>query len=594
MKKYPLVLVAAVAFAAGLWLRGGPPKADTSATESATAVTDWTCSMHPQIHQPKPGLCPLCGMDLIPAALGNSGAATGAREIELTEYARRLAGIATAPVERKFVEQTVRMVGKIAYDETRTRDIAVLADGVIERLFVNYVGVPVRAGDHLADLYSPDVYAAARELLIATEASAAPGVQEAARRKLLLLGVSDSQVEAIVRDREARKTYTIFSPINGVLTSMGGHQGHWLMRGEQLGEITDTSVVWALLDAYESDIGLIHYGQQVHLTVEALPGRTFTGFVSFIPPELDDMTRSVKVRLNVPNAEGELKPGMFVRAELKVLHAGAGIEIAPDLAGKWISPMHPEIVKDGPGECDICGMPLVTAESLGFIQPSSATSPPPLVIPATAPLLTGRRAVVYVAVPGREGTFEGREINLGPRAGDYYLVASGLAEGEQVVANGAMKIDSAIQILAKPSMMSAPDEPRAPAPAAWRDAVSSYLDLQGALAADHLEHARKTASALAARTKDSDWQEPREALAALASAKDLEAARGEFKRVSDLFLAAAAQYGGVDGPLYKVHCPMAFDDAGADWLQAGREVRNPYFGSEMLTCGAIQETYGIR
>lgn len=443
------------------WLFATPKPAETTPAQSvapASEVTEWTCSMHPQIRQPKPGQCPICGMDLIPVTVESSSAKAGPRELTLSPEARKLAEIEVAPVERKLVTSQLRLVGKIAADETKVRDVVVLADGVVERLYVNFVGVPVKQGDHLAEFYSPEVLAAAKELLVARDAARAggsSGILESARRKLELLGVTDAQIEETLKSGKAAKTFTIFSPGAGVLTSMGGHEGHWLSKGEHLGEITDLSTVWVLLDAYESDLSFIRYGQQVTFTVEALPGRSFTGSVSFIPPNLDEMTRTVKVRLNAPNPDGLLRPGMFVRATVQATVTADGQVIHPEMAGKWISPMHPEIVKDAPGTCDICGMPLVSAESLGLVATRAVE--PPLVIPATAPLITGKRAVVYVQLG--EGRYEGREIELGPRAGDYYVVLAGLREGEQVVVRGNFKIDSSLQIQGKPSMMS-PEEGR--------------------------------------------------------------------------------------------------------------------------------------
>jgi Cu(I)/Ag(I) efflux system membrane fusion protein len=167
------------------------------------------------------------------------------------------------------------------------------------------------------------------------------------------------------------------------------------------------------------------------------------------------MTRTAKVRVNVPNPDGKLKPEMFVRAVVRAQVAADGRVADPELAGKWISPMHPEIIKEGPGACDICGMALVRAEDLGYLAPAADAAALSLLIPASAPLITGKRAVVYVEAPGAERpTFEGREVVLGPRAGDEYIVESGLEEGELVVTSGNFKIDSALQILAKPSMMS--------------------------------------------------------------------------------------------------------------------------------------------
>ncbi|MHC4656875.1 MAG: heavy metal-binding domain-containing protein, partial [Planctomycetota bacterium] len=153
------------------------------------------------------------------------------------------------------------------------------------------------------------------------------------------------------------------------------------------------------------------------------------------------------------NTEGKLKPEMFVRAVVRSRVAGGGKVMAPEMAGKWICPMHPAVVKTEAGNCNICGMDLVTTESLGYVVDTPKQAP--MVIPASAPLITGVRAVVYVQVPGAEKpTYEGREIVLGSRAGDYYIVKSGLAEGEIVVTNGNFKIDSALQIQAKPSMMN--------------------------------------------------------------------------------------------------------------------------------------------
>jgi Cu(I)/Ag(I) efflux system membrane fusion protein len=159
--------------------------------------------------------------------------------------------------------------------------------------------------------------------------------------------------------------------------------------------------------------------------------------------------------VNAPNAELKLKPGMFVRAVAKANVAAGGLIMDADMEGKWICPMHPDVVKDSAGDCDICGMPLVRTESLGFVGLNPKDADKPLVIPDSAPLITGTRAIVYVEVPGSEKpTYEGREIVLGPRAGDYYLVVHGLEEGERVVTRGGFKLDAELQIKAKPSMMT--------------------------------------------------------------------------------------------------------------------------------------------
>jgi Cu(I)/Ag(I) efflux system membrane fusion protein len=170
---------------------------------------------------------------------------------------------------------------------------------------------------------------------------------------------------------------------------------------------------------------------------------------------LDPVTRTVKVRVDVPNQDGKLKPEMFVKALVKANVAAAGKVMDPRLAGKWICPMHPSVIKNGPGQCDICGMSLVKTESLGYVSTEPQDFEKPLVIPVTAALITGTRAIVYVEVPNADKpTYEGREVVLGPRAGDYYIVRNGIEEGQRVVTRGNFKIDSALQIQAKPSMMT--------------------------------------------------------------------------------------------------------------------------------------------
>jgi len=245
----------------------------------------------------------------------------------------------------------------------------------------------------------------------------------------------------------------IYAPIGGIVINKHVTEGTYVQTGTKIYTIADLSQLWVQLDAYESDMMWIRYGQEVEFTTQAYPGEVFKGRISFISPTVDPKTRTIKVRLNVSNPKEKLKPEMFVRAIVRSNIASGAKVMASDMTGKWICPMHPSVIKNRPGKCDICGMDLVTTESLGYVKAESNETP--LVIPASAPLITGKRAVVYVQVPNREKpTYQGREIVLGPRAGDYYIVKSGLAEGELIVTNGNFKIDSALQIQARPSMMN--------------------------------------------------------------------------------------------------------------------------------------------
>jgi len=431
----------------------------------AKGETIWTCSMHPQIHLPKPGPCPLCGMDLIPLE-DNSDEEDGMREISVSETSAKLMRLETTPVERRFVEAEVRLTGKVNYDETRVSYITAWLPGRLDRLFVDYTGVQVNKGDHMVSIYSPELLVAQQELLQAIESvkrlknsdlaiirETAAATVEASREKLRLWGLTAEQVQAIETRGTLTDQITLTSPVDGIVIHKNAQEGQYVKTGDRIYTVADLSRVWVELDAYESDLPWLRYGGTVTFTSEAWPGETFTGTISFIDPILDTATRTVRIRVIVDNPENNLKPGLFVRAVVHPRLARDGQVTDPDLAGKWISPMHPEVVKDGPGSCDVCGMPLVPAEELGYVAAEPANAP--LVIPASAVLLTGTRAIVYVEVPGKEKpTYEGREILLGPKAGNTYLVRRGLHEGERVVTRGAFKLDAELQIQAKPSMMT--------------------------------------------------------------------------------------------------------------------------------------------
>ncbi len=449
---------------------GTPPAPDTggAVAEAPASTTVWTCSMHPQIRRPAPGDCPLCGMDLIPV---ESSVAGPSPTLTVSPEARALMNVETVPVQRKAVATEVEMVGKVAYDETRLGHITAWVDGRLDRMFVDYTGIEVKKGDHMVYLYSEELYSAQAELIGAVRHARGPSgtagrrlsiggvdMAKAARHKLRMLGLTASQIRQIEEKERPSTHMTIYAPFGGVVIKKLRQQGERVSRGDRLYTVADLSQVWVNLDAYESDLPWVRYGQEVTFTAEAFPGQRFTGRIGFIHPVLDDMTRTVKVRVVVPNPDGKLKPGMFVRGKVHARLGAGGRLIDPDLSGKWISPMHPWIVKDSPGKCDVCGMPLVKAETLGYVSADGDYEP--LVIPASAPLITGKRAVVYVELPEADRpTFEGREIVLGPRAGDYYIVLDGLAEGELVVYRGNFKIDSEIQIQAKPSMMSPKADP---------------------------------------------------------------------------------------------------------------------------------------
>lgn len=429
------------------------------------------------------------------------------------------------------------------------------------------------------------------------------------------MGSTARSIDEIIERNEAKDHFVLKAPIGGVVVAKNVKEGDYVKTGEVLFRIVDLSNLWAELDAYESDLPWLRYGQDVVFSVEGVPGETFHGQISFIEPEVNRKTRTVAVRVNVPNPDGRLKPGMFVRSIVAARLAAGGKVYAPEFAGKWISPMHPEVVKDGPGQCDVCGMDLVPAESLGYVD--HVSEPAPVIVPSSAVLQTGKRAVVYVEKPNAERpTYDGREIVLGPRAGDNYIVISGLESGDRVVTNGAFKIDSALQIQAKPSMMNPSGGGQNPghnhggeAPKSGQvdhsqhkgmtmleisdelapKLLSPYLAMQSALASDALDTAKAQAKDMMKVTGHSGALP--ELLHNMLAAATLEAFRKPyFETLSNTMIAAVkANPDAFAGGLYLMHCPMVYEDRGADWLQSDQKLMNPYYGSMMLHCGELKE-----
>ncbi|MFH1685893.1 MAG: efflux RND transporter periplasmic adaptor subunit [bacterium] len=648
-----VIMIAFVAFVLGaLFFGGGSTPSEDShdhATEATSGSSVWTCSMHPQIQLPKPGKCPICFMDLIPLESG-SGEEIDPGQLRMSETAMQLAGIETTPVRRAFADREVRMVGKVAFDETRVANITAWVPGRLDRLFADYTGITVSKGDHMVDMYSPELLAAQQELLQARQAvrslsnspsrvleSTAKATLDAVREKLRLSGLSDAQVAEIEMSDGASDHLTIYAPIGGVVVHKDAQEGMYVETGTRLYSIADLSQLWVLFEAYESDLPWIRYGQKVQFTSPSFPGEIFRAIVSFIDPMVDPKTRTVHVRAIADNEHQKLKPDMFITGRVSSRVDSNGDVIDEDLAGKWISPMHPEIVKAGPGTCDVCGMALVPAESLGYALRTLTDADAPLLIPTTAPLITGKRAVVYIELPNDDGPlFEGREIKLGPRAGEFYVVKAGLQEGDLVVTNGAFRIDSELQIRAKPSMMSpqagvsttghlhgrseAGTESTAAEPpitamtnlAESEDVVKSltpvyeaYFATQMALANDDHDRAVEAALELERATSAVDmgkfssagherWMLIQKSLItavkALAGSRDIKEARDGFYHLSKAAIDLHDSFGHAPGrDFYLTFCPMARNNAGAYWLQTENIVWNSFYGEAMLRCGEIKK-----
>ena len=464
LSKKGLALLLAVLFlglVTGFFLKGGGSGkgsgvgAAPSTIEASGALGTFVyiCPMNCVPPMDKGGKCPICGMELIATPLGSETENADLSQLKLTPEAIKLASVQLAPVERKFVLAEVKLFGQIYYDPAHMSYVSAFMPGVIDRIYVKRAGQFVRWGDPLFDMYSSDLQETQRQLIeamkfvpsfmafqrgrphvaveVPVQARERPGEAgkrspaeenalktiNAIRHKLLIMGLPKRDIDGLMTVGEPTGIATVYAPMYGQVVVQNAFEGTYVNTGTPIFTLADPQHIWAKLDAYEADYPWIRKGQEVTFETEVYPGENFRGKIVYVDPVFDPTTRTFNIGVIYPDRGGRLKAGMLVRA---VIHA--------------------RLRADGK-----------------LARPDDKGDSAPLVIPASAPLITGKRSIVYVAVEGEEGVFEGREVTLGPKAKDYYVVLEGLMEGDQVVVNGNFKIDSAVQILAKPGMMDMKD-----------------------------------------------------------------------------------------------------------------------------------------
>jgi Cu(I)/Ag(I) efflux system membrane fusion protein len=364
----------------------------------------WTCAMHPRIRMPRPGKCPICGMDLIPLAQ-SSTSSVDPNAIHLSKEAAQLANVLTSVVTKKIPEKEVRLYGKVQADERLFQSQVAHVPGRIEKLTVNFTGEQVIKGQVLAEIYSPELITAQQELLETVKTKQLqPELYEASKEKLRQWKLTDDQIAKIENSAVIQNNYDVLSNTSGTVMARRVNTGDHVSQGTVLFDIADLSKVWIMFDAYESDLGFLHEGEKLSFTLQALPGVDFTGNIIFIDPVIDPLTRVAKVRVETGNQSGKLKPEMF---------------------------------------------------ATGIVSSTLSEYRDNVVIPKSAVLWTGKRSIVYVKQPGSEDpVFKMREVELGPMLGESYVIINGVSEGEEVVTSGTFSVDAAAQLEGKPSMMN--------------------------------------------------------------------------------------------------------------------------------------------
>jgi len=410
-KKYaiPLVIILLAIAAGGGWFLW-QNKQGSRATDQSQVKQLYTCSMHPFIIKEKPGLCPICGMELIKkidtAPKGVAGEPQKAdmhEHVSLSEKQRVMANVATAEATSETLNKEINAVGIVQYNQSRQAKVTAWIAGRLEKLNVNSIGAFVSKEKPVAEIYSPDLVATQQEYLLALKSREqlknspiasisqnGEGLVASARQRLLLFGVKESQIAELERSGKPNIRIPIYSPFSGVVIEKMVQQGQYVNMGEALFNIADLSSVWVEMEVYENEFSNIHLGQQVEIRSQSFPDKPSTGRIAFVYPFLDPKTRTVKARIELANPGMKLKPEMFVNAIIRV-------------------PLAPSIV-----------------------------------VPVTAVMNTGKRQVVWVE--SSPGMFESRTVQLGQQSGEKAQILSGLQSGEKVAVSGGYLIDSESQL----------------------------------------------------------------------------------------------------------------------------------------------------
>lgn len=560
---------------------GGESSNDNRTPNQSDAVasnTIWTCSMHPQIRQPEAGDCPICGMDLIP--LENDSEEIDPSSIRMSEAAIQLANIQTAVVKKSKPSKSLFLSGKIQIDERNLHTQSTHISGRIEALFVNFTGEFVSQGQVIGRVYSPELVAAQQELFESQRSKEAfPGLFESAKEKLRNWKLTNAQISEILKSGKALEEFPILANHSGFVTKKLVTEGDYIKKGSPIYEVANLSSVWVLFDVYEGDLQWVKKGDSISYTVQSVPGKEFAGKISYVDPVINPKTRVAKVRVQANNSDGTLKPEMFVSGIVRS-------EISPK------------------------------AESI--------------VVPKSAVMWTGKRSLVYVKTSNENDiSFRMREVTLGPDLGENYVIEEGLEVGEELAVNGTFSIDAAAQLAGKSSMMNPeggmsalPHQHGVTSPgtsektgnkaliedeaiiAALSPLTKHYLEMKASLSLDNFEGAKASLNTFKSTLSQIDmkifkgdahneWMRLRKPLDEslqhaehVTAIDDLRVLFGEF---STAYVQVAKTFKLTDETLYIQHCPMAFDNTGADWISSDSAILNPYFGASMLKCGSVKE-----
>lgn len=571
-----IVILAIAGAAAGGYFYGHQPKSEAaSATTGSNGrkVLFYQSPMHPWIKSDKPGKCTICGMTLVPVYEGEKGVEMDSGTVTLGSNMVQVIHVQSAPATMQPLQRSFRFAGTIEDDDTRHRILSAYVKGRIDELFVNYIGAEVKEGQPLASFYSPTLLSSEREY-VALARSPRENVDyqrllAASKLRLTQYGLTEKQVTALP-DKPADEIHSqLLAPMSGTVVARKVYAGQYVMEGEKLFEIADFSTMWLQFDAYEQDLAWLKPGQEVEVTTPAVPDKVFKARITFIDPNLNMMTRSAKVRVEIPNPLVE-ENGKTHRELSYRLYAEARVQVA--------------------------STPVLTVPRSAVLMPDS------------------QRPLVYVDKGGN--AYEKRSVKLGRSADGAWEILDGIKEGELVVTQGNLMIDAQAQLNQSANLgsqaqgtntsMKMPAHP--PLTAGQTKALEAMVDfadaLSTALAADKLDGFNKAApqgaDVVKAMTGEfanaAAWKslaQPVIDSATMSEAKDIAAARKSFHTFS-MAATELVRHARMADPQLAVKvfkCPMAGNAVPGVpkegyWLQKQLPLRNPYFGAEMIDCGS--------
>lgn len=535
----------------------------------------WTCSMHPQIRQNEPGICPICEMDLIP--LDNSMTDDDPTILRMSKESAKLAQIETYKIGGNELEDLnnrneIRVDGTVEMDERTVKSQTAHLNGRIESMAITFEGQYVSKGQKIASIYSTELLAASQELITAAQYdNRVEGLKDAAMQKLKNWKITEAQMENILSTGKPLETIAIYADYSGYVLSRKLTIGDYVQQGQSLYTIGSTNRLWLIFNVYETDLAAVEKGSTIKFTTPSIANREFEAKVTYIDPLMNNSNRTANVRAEIINRNNELKPGMLLTGTIAALA-------------------------------------------------NNPTEKGDVVIPNSAILWTGDRSVVYVSKADSEvPTYQYREVEVGKRMDGKSLIVSGLEHGEYIVTHGAFAVDAAAQLNNNMSMMNKDVKVKKDATQdivpnytqevsekfvqQLDEGILAYIALKDALvntdsqkakieAGEYLNAIERIDMKLLTGDAHIYWMEQLEALKShgikIKQSDDVEEQRNQFDFLSQAMINSIKAFG-TDGKQYYVqYCPMAKGDQGANWIATEAQIRNPYFGDKMMKCGLVK------